>query len=287
VVAVGVKADAQRKLAEPFFARLAAAEVAGSQGDGGAVCDPQHSTAGVEYCTYGDRNATTTVMLVGDSHATQWIPPFDRAATALGVRLVVSSRGSCPSVPVDIARSATQQVPTSLCVDTRRDTQSLIDELRPAAVVLANKGYVDSIVGDDGVPDRADQLTIWTDALVSRVDELEHSGHRVGLILDDPTLSFDPNICIARKQSVDACVPSRSDALATTGPFNDAQRDAVASRGVPTLDAVAGLCDEQQCALEHDGALVYRDKDHLTTYYTLSQIPAVTAFLHELLAPRP
>src|SRR5690606_36344990 len=44
-------------------------------------CEERSRTeSGLESCLFGDVDASTTVLLLGDSHAMQWIPAFDAAA---------------------------------------------------------------------------------------------------------------------------------------------------------------------------------------------------------------
>jgi len=283
-LAGGVRLTADRELEDPFFQRLTAAGAGAGGIDENAGCQAQRSSQGIAYCEYGVADSTTTVLLAGDSHAAHWIPGFAQAATAAGYRLIVHTRGGCPSVPVPIAISATRLVPSDNCAQFRANTQRLIDELDPRIVVLSNANYVGRILDDhNALPDDAAQLERWRQGLAEAIEALQRQERRVGLVLENPTLPFDPNICIARERSVAVCEPSRAESLGTIEGFNQIEMATAQQAGdVPTFDVSTTLCDSERCVLEHGGRLVYQDGGHLSTGFVVDQAPALTDFLLEL-----
>jgi peptidoglycan/LPS O-acetylase OafA/YrhL len=280
-LAFGVRADANHELADPFFQRLTAATANAAVVNNEAGCDAQRSRDGIAFCQYGNPSSATTIMLTGDSHAAHWIPAFAQAATPLGVRLIVHTRGGCPSIDVRIATSTTRLVPSEACVRFRADAQRLMAEFDPAVVILSNANFVGRILDDQNArPDELAQLELWRRGLVSTVAQLQKDGRRVGLILENPTLSGDPNTCIARHRAVAPCTPTRGEAVGGIEVFNEMERTVAAQAGgMPTFDVVSTLCDAERCELEHEGQLVYQDGGHLTEGFVVSQVPAVIAFV--------
>ena len=53
-------------------------------------------------CIYGDPEGERTAMLIGDSHAAQWMPALDAYAKKVGWRLEIENKSACalPDVPV-------------------------------------------------------------------------------------------------------------------------------------------------------------------------------------------
>ena len=47
-------------------------------------------------CVFGWAEATTAVVLFGDSHAESWVPAFEGIADAAGFRLVALTTSECP-----------------------------------------------------------------------------------------------------------------------------------------------------------------------------------------------
>ncbi len=284
-MAYGVRADANRQLADPFFQRLASATATAATVDDDSACAAQRSRDGIAFCQYGNANAATTVMLTGDSHAAHWIPAFARAATPLDVRLIVHTRGGCPSVDVRIARSATRLVPSEACPQFRADAQRLIAEFDPAVVVLSNANFVGRILDEhNALPDEQGQLDLWRRGLASTITKLQQDHHRVGLVLENPTLPADPTICIARSRSVSACTPTRAAGVGGIERFNDMERSVATQTGVPMFDVTSTLCDAEHCELEHDGELVFQDRGHLTEAFVVTQVPAIITFVRDIQA---
>ncbi len=283
-VAFGVHRAADTRLDEPFYRRITVAQQGAAAG-GDAVCASARTPDGIGYCAYGNPGATKTVLLTGDSHAAQWVPAFAAAAEKLGVRLIVHTRGGCPSVEIPIARSTTKLVPSDLCARFRRDTARLIATFDPAAVVLANADYEGRILdATNALPDSAGQLDIWQQGLRSTIEALHADGRRVGVVLENPVLPADPNICLARTQSIDGCTPSRDDVMPGVDAFNDRQLAATEGAGsVPTFAIAPTVCGPRSCAVEHDGDLVYQDAGHLTPAFTVAQAPAIADFLRSVL----
>ena len=59
--------------------------------------------AGQPECATGDITSTTTVALLGDSHATMWSPAFQQIATKRHWRLETMGRGACTPMDLPIA----------------------------------------------------------------------------------------------------------------------------------------------------------------------------------------
>ena len=53
-------------------------------------------------CVYGDRSATRTVVLFGDSHTAQWFPAFNAAAKSEHVKPAYITKSACPAPSVSI-----------------------------------------------------------------------------------------------------------------------------------------------------------------------------------------
>jgi len=250
-----------------------------------AGCAPSSSRRAVAGCVVGQPDATRTVLVVGDSHAGHWLPALDAAGRDLGVRVVMRSRGGCPSVLLPIANSAGPLQTSAACDQFRRETQRLVDDLHPDAVVLSNAGYTGRVLADGAVPEVEVQEQLWSKALDAQIGSLAAGGVRVGVILDNPRITFDPVACISRNHGAAGCAVPRQDALELVGPFNARQREVIARQpGVELLDPEALICDGATCALEVGGEYVFSDKDHLAGGFTAAQAPTMADFLRRVLA---
>ena len=269
------------ELASDGYRELAAVK----DGPRGLDCDPpERSATGIEYCVGGDPTSSTTVMLIGDSHAMQWSRAFSASAERLHVRLVVRAMSVCPSIPLRVTSFEGIEKPD--CAAYRNDTRSLIDELRPDAVVVSDyRGYADQILRPDGAhADPAEQAELWRTAFAEQMAAFQELGVRVGVVVDNPRLAFDPLVCMSRRgNSEQSCRPSRADALARVIPFERAEQRVLQQTGeVPTFGVTDRICDDAACDLRQNGAFVFRDRDHLAAAWTMQHSRLIDPFLKEL-----
>ena len=107
--------------------------------------------------------------------------------------------------------------------------------------------------------------TLWRTAFKTFLRQMQDQGIRPGVILDDPTLPYEPAECVSRTQSLAACESSRGAALSTGQSLMSADIGVLkADPSVPVLAPDSFLCDEAGCPLELHGHLLYADTNHLT-----------------------
>ena len=251
-----------------------------------ACPNEQRSTSGIEYCSVGDPNAATTIMLVGDSHARQWTASLSEVAADLDARLVTRWRGACPATLVELVPRGNVDDDQG-CTDYRRDTMRLMDELHPAIVLVAQsdnyQAFID--VPDEGEVAQA-RADAWGASYGQLLDRVEANGARPAVILDNPGLPRDPVDCISRRRHTESCTPSRADAIRGIASLQRAERAQLATRpDVPVFDPTEVLCDDSTCAVEKNGVLVYSDTTHLTSAFTMTQKSRLAAVLRAAWPP--
>jgi peptidoglycan/LPS O-acetylase OafA/YrhL len=210
-------------------------------------------------CQRGDPLGTTTVLLVGDSHAAHWLPAFDEAGKANHFRVVASMMGVCPSVSDGYRGEAAE------CATKIAGVPTLLSQLHPDLVVLANSvGYLDTVYGPDGQV-AADPVLAWQQGVTDRAEELRRLGIPLLIIQDTPGTLADPNECLAKQRDDAACESTIDEQLQTLAPMRQAEAGGVAAAGWGTLwDPLPLLCPNGTCELEDHGRLVYTDEHHLT-----------------------
>jgi hypothetical protein len=88
-------------------------------------CVPTGTISELKPCEYGVRDAATTVVLAGDSHAGHWLPALEAIADQKGWRLVVYLRNSCPFLDVEVALPHSNQ-PCTDCTEWNRELRSVL-----------------------------------------------------------------------------------------------------------------------------------------------------------------
>ena len=153
-------------------------------------------------CAYGDTSSKTDVVLLGDSHAAQWFPAMETAATKNGWRLLNRTKSGCPATDVTIYQRKLKRAYAE-CDQWRSSVlDSLTGSGRPAVVVAAGTP-TDSLV-DRATGDRADSATakrLWSDGWRSTLTRLTEADVPVVVVRDTPWAGFDVPGCIERNLS--------------------------------------------------------------------------------------
>lgn len=210
-------------------------------------------------CSVGDAGATS-VVLFGDSHASQWYPPLAELADAGEIRLDTNTKSACSSVTVHSLRDSE---PYPECDAWR---QAVIDRLNanpPDVVVLAN--YAREIDAAHGSEDFDDY---WADGLRTTIAALPNSS-RVIVVGETATMGITPSLCLSDHLD-DAEYCGRPPAAAIDQGAVDVEREVAADTGSLWLDMNPYLCSSQWCPPIIDDRLVYRDAHHLTASFTAS-----------------
>ena len=226
-------------------------------------------------CTFGDPDGPTTVALVGDSKAMQWLPALQEAAATRGWRIVTWGKSSCA-----FAASAATEAGTAYpeC-DTWND-----------AVVRALLGDPPDVVVTSGVATTARTGSgtgrrPLVDGYAARWRSLADRGVPVVVVGDSPVSPDDLDVCAARHpRELSRCAfPA---APATTGSGLPVQRDAAdaAGPGVALLDLTPWICPGSLCPVVVGHVAVHRAGDHITATYAATLAPQVGGAVDDALA---
>jgi peptidoglycan/LPS O-acetylase OafA/YrhL len=228
-------------------------------------------------CSYGPAGASTTIVLVGDSHSAQFAAPLRVMAESEGWRLLVYTKGSCPFAAVEVARSG-EPYPT--CATWNEALQERLAGMpAPALVVTSSSKYV---VMDGGQPlDEADSSNRLVAGFREAWRPLLERGVPIVTLNDTPIPSIDVPECVATNpERLTECAVDREVALRVTENVTAARGVA----GVHPADLNDAICPGDRCAPIIGGALVYRDTNHLTATYAATLAPRLASIVSPLLA---
>ncbi|MCZ2402802.1 acyltransferase [Paenarthrobacter sp. Z7-10] len=218
------------------------------------VYDP--AVMGEGQCYYGDLAADKTAVLIGDSHAGQYLDPLAAIGRATGWKIHAMVRNGCPFSAVPPASATT--VYTN-CSKQNEDSLRRILQERPGMVVVSGMtayGY--------------EQALHWSwkhernlvDGYVSMLRPLVAAGIKVEVILDLPYPPFSVPDCVAMKGT-----GSQQCAVAPAQRPPDAlQQAADKVPGVKTVDFWNYFCHDVACPAVIGNVLVYRD-NHMTNTF--------------------
>ena len=222
-------------------------------GDG---CHVNYGETKSGYCTYGDKNSSTTIVLYGDSHAAQWFPTLEKLAQERGFKLVSLTKSACPSV--DVPREDQGAFKNVHCQKWRENSISRIKSIHPAAVIMSSFQY---FTPPNGYPDR-DKW--WNDGQTRLLAELRGTSDHLIYISDTPRPLRDIPNCLASRDThtCDSTVKSKNEIIS----------------GFQKIDPTPWLCSTF-CPAIQNGYVVYRDASHISVAAALALTPQLEASL--------
>jgi peptidoglycan/LPS O-acetylase OafA/YrhL len=231
-------------------------------------------------CTFGDPPGRTTVALVGDSKAMQWLPALEQAAATRGWRIVTYGKSSCAfsDAPAALAGAAYPQ-----CDAWNRAVTAALAADPPDVVVTS--GVAASAWTGSGTARQA-----LVDGYASRWSTLADAGVPVVVVGDSPVSPDDLDVCAARHPTeLTRCSFDTASAVARSGLA--VQRDAVAAASaasatgaaVHLLDLTPLICPGEQCPVVIGHVAVHRAGDHVTATYAATLAPQVAAAVEDAL----
>ena len=158
-------------------------------------------------CVYGDPEGETTVMLLGDSHAQQWLPALQALADERSWRLRAITKSACPMVDGTVWNSVLKRGYRE-CDEWRETALELIEAEAPALVLVAADGRYELMDanGDDRLEEDHDEA--WQAALTTTLERMGRLAPMI-VIADTPRVGYDPAECLATSTGVEACATVR------------------------------------------------------------------------------
>lgn len=219
-------------------------------------------------CTFGDREGDRTVVILGSSHATMWVPGLDRAAAESGTRLLGLFKFGCSPI---VRRTWVDGKPWPECAGWREWAIDQVADLEPDAVVVAGHHYV-NIEGRGGrlIPE---DTRAYDKAFAAGMRKL---GRRLGESTDQVVLMGDlaarpskkrPTICLeANDMRLKPC-ENRLDKR--TRAMNARDRKAALAVGARFYDPNRLICLDRRCPVAAGGHFVNRDFSHVTRTWSI------------------
>ncbi|ALE06664.1 acyltransferase [Arthrobacter sp. ERGS1:01] len=206
-------------------------------------------------CYYGSPAANRTMVLVGDSHAAQYIDPIAAAAGRSNWQVRAMVRNGCPFSAAPPASATTTY---TNCSSQNAVSLKKILAMKPDSVVVS--GMTDFGYGK-ALKWRWSSERTLVDGYVAMLRPLRDAGIKVSVIADTPYPGVSVPDCVEKNgPSAPRCdVPN----VAVKDPLVIAAREV---GGVTTIDLKGYLCSRSSCPPVVGNVLVYRD-NHLTATF--------------------
>jgi peptidoglycan/LPS O-acetylase OafA/YrhL len=215
-------------------------------------------------CVYGPEDATDTVVLLGDSHAQQWLPTVQALAEDRGWRLRAITKSACPMVDATVWNGPLKRGYRE-CDSWREEALALIAAEAPELVLVSSASTYELMDGEGGrLEDGTEAEATWDEALSGYLRRMGESAPVI-VIADTPRVGYDPAECLATSDGIEECEASREQMVDAAYAAREA--DAAAEAGAGLISATNWICFEADCPLVRGSMLVYRDGHHLTATF--------------------
>jgi peptidoglycan/LPS O-acetylase OafA/YrhL len=224
----------------------------------GCIADLKALTS--KLCVLGDRHGQRTAVLVGDSHADQWLAALVPWAAKYHWKLIEATKSACPVPRFPVWEFDLKRIYTE-CSSYQRWRDQQIERIHPDLIIASGADAVG--VSPDHPP------KVWADATVGELRTLAAGTAKVLYIGDSPYLNEDGLGCIEKNVgNARACVYDRF--LKSQPDWGQAYRllgqEAVAA-GFAYIDTRSYFCIEERCPLIVKNMLTHRDQGHVTSTY--------------------
>ena len=230
-------------------------------------------------CAAGDTASTTTVALVGDSHAAMWTPAFQQVAAQRGWRLEMLSKANCPLMDLPSRNTLSRLV--YHCEQWRGQIIARLRAEHPRLVVVSTWRVYGP--GWGFMPGFTPYDPAWIDSLTRLVQQLRGIGAKVLVLGPIPDPQSMVPICLSgHLDDATACSPPRSTAVNESGIT--AESAATKAGGGQYADVTELFCAAERCPVIVGNTLVYVDWSHVTPEYSRLLAPVIGALADRTVA---
>ena len=218
-------------------------------------------------CVEGPADGVKAVLL-GDSHAQQWLPVMQVLARENNWQLNQFTKAACPVAALQPRDGRTDPFTKSDCLGWREDSINAIVALKPKYIVIGSLSTY--------VPDYQEFKTAWDESL----NRLRTTGAQLIYLRDTPYPNNNIPECVSgAEDDWSKCDFDLNNAPRTEPIVTDQVRGE--NLDIPVLDVNAYLCEATQCRAVRNGTMLYRDDSHLTATAVKALLPAVQAQIRE------
>ena len=225
-------------------------------------CSVDFPSTDVPDCVGGDINGTRTLVLYGDSHATMWMPAFDRIGKNSGWKVVLFAKLACPLVEENVW-SYQLNKPFTECQDWQSQVLPRIEALKPEMIVVTDQwkpAVKNGAIDDSGV------VALWQRAFQPALERLAGYTEKLVVLGNLPNMSSDPATCLSTRGTDPwICTTLRDDA--EYGAVQTIEKRAALAVKAKYVAVMPWACTVQFCPTVIGGRVAYFDQWHFTDTY--------------------
>ncbi|MEV5728221.1 acyltransferase family protein [Streptomyces pharetrae] len=218
-------------------------------------------------CVIGDKDASRTMVLLGDSHAYQWGNAFHELGRDLNVKVITVIKSGCSPEVYKITREDLGREYTE-CDSWRETALDRIAEIDPDVVVVTNRV----------------QQTTTRDGAAQTFGKLKATGANLVYLTDTPYPDFNVPDCLAKGSDTIATCSPKAEHVIDRAELRAMEREVAEEHGAEIVDTIPAFCAEGYCPAVIGGHVVYWDYSHMSGSYARSLAPFLKPTFDKVLA---
>ncbi len=238
------------------------------------ICRKMHPDFKGFYCFVSEAGAPT-VQILGDSHANRLVMGLTRHT---GENILQIGHHGCPPF-LDVAAVEPGLTRDECAASTNYaiDVAANTDSIRTVIMTLAGAKYIGAgryfEVSDasSGRPEPVSETL--AKAMRKTIDVLRAKGKSIVFVYDNPEISFDPTTCVDgarplrlfRREVRSPCGIPRAEFEKGQQEYRSLMQSVLKDYpDIRIVDAADAMCDNELCYAVKDGAVLFRDSNHLS-----------------------
>lgn len=208
-------------------------------------CNQEGQGVEAKTCSFGDLTSNREIVLVGSSHATQWLPALDVIGLKYHYKITNMTKSDCALGAFETSDES--------CNEWNKRAIDKIISMKPYAVIT------------NSTKTSANEKEFIPQSAIKSWDKLASNGVKIIGIRDNPRFIFDIPECIYNNRdskNPNVCSMDRKDALLNIDPTISY------SNIIKEIDMSDMFCTDQKCLATFSGKLIYRDSNHISVEYT-------------------
>lgn len=208
-------------------------------------------------CTLGDIKSSKTIVLIGDSHAQQWIPALDPISQRNGYKLITYMKSTCSLADIKLYDDTNKKDYVE-CTAWRKEALAQVKNIHPDIIISSEILHPNSTI------EKYSEL----------MTKLRSMSEKVIKIIDNPRSEFSIPECLAKNTTnIQKCSYKTDKAIYNK---DEAKKELEESKklGIPIIDTLDWFCADETCPPVVDNNIVYYDTSHISMTYSkyLSQL---------------
>jgi hypothetical protein len=234
-------------------------------------------------CHFGNPKSDTTVVLMGDSHATAYVEAAKRAAEAEGWHLVTLLKGACAPLLGVYTMAMRNRDGGRTCRTWRKEAIEWLNARRkaPDAILLTHSDSSALAHTDGSKVSPEAKVPIWANGLRKTLRAMPEAS-KVIVLGDVPKNKLNPVRCLKwHPKDMSRCSSPWQPLSARTVEL--AMRDVALNEGQYPRTLYEQLCPYAPCPVVQGDVLMWRDKTHLTGTFARRLTPSFRKVIRNVL----